>query len=187
MFFAIFVPRFARVFRFLRLRSSYRCERGKQGDRRVRPPEPRRGHRRGRERGGGWELWQGSAPMTLAAGFGYVLISLGPALSLFVSVIAKKPFLILTLLARFLFLFPLPFFVLPWSSTIPLSSPAMYSIRFSFEFLYWFIYIFHYLDLNFLFILFSPKLVWRFPHEIYINKEDITCRVNGGRGDWAYR
>lgn len=38
--------------------------------------------------------------MTVAAGLGYVLISLGPALSLFVSVIAKKPFLILTLLAR---------------------------------------------------------------------------------------
>lgn len=38
--------------------------------------------------------------MTAAAGLGYVLIALGPALSLFVSVIAKKPFLILTLLSR---------------------------------------------------------------------------------------
>ncbi|EHA8591581.1 Gamma-secretase subunit APH1-like [Cocos nucifera] len=41
--------------------------------------------------------------MTAAAGLGYVLIALGPALSLFVSVIAKKPFLILTLLSSTLF------------------------------------------------------------------------------------
>ncbi|XP_008799967.1 gamma-secretase subunit APH1-like [Phoenix dactylifera] len=41
--------------------------------------------------------------MTAAAGLGYVLIALGPALSLFVAVIAKKPFLILTLLSSTLF------------------------------------------------------------------------------------
>lgn len=39
--------------------------------------------------------------MTLAAGIGYALIALGPSLSLFVSVISKKPFLILTVLSRF--------------------------------------------------------------------------------------
>ena len=41
--------------------------------------------------------------MTVAAGIGYGLIALGPSLSLFVSVIAKKPFLILTVLSRSLF------------------------------------------------------------------------------------
>jgi hypothetical protein len=39
--------------------------------------------------------------MTVAAGIGYALIALGPSLSLFVSVISKKPFLILTVLSRF--------------------------------------------------------------------------------------
>ncbi|KNA06140.1 hypothetical protein SOVF_183830 [Spinacia oleracea] len=37
--------------------------------------------------------------MTVAAGIGYALIALGPSLSLFISVIAKKPFLILTVLS----------------------------------------------------------------------------------------
>ncbi|MED6107895.1 hypothetical protein PIB30_018347 [Stylosanthes scabra] len=37
--------------------------------------------------------------MTVAAGIGYVLIALGPSLSIFVSVISKKPFLILTVLS----------------------------------------------------------------------------------------
>ncbi|XP_025015707.1 gamma-secretase subunit APH1-like isoform X3 [Ricinus communis] len=37
--------------------------------------------------------------MTVAAGIGYALLALGPSLSLFVSVISKKPFLILTLLS----------------------------------------------------------------------------------------
>ncbi|KAE9620449.1 hypothetical protein Lal_00019630 [Lupinus albus] len=37
--------------------------------------------------------------MTVAAGIGYALIALGPSLSLFVSVISNKPFLILTLLS----------------------------------------------------------------------------------------
>ncbi|KAE9450529.1 hypothetical protein C3L33_17564, partial [Rhododendron williamsianum] len=38
--------------------------------------------------------------MTVAAGIGYALLALGPSLSLFVAVISKKPFLILTLLSR---------------------------------------------------------------------------------------
>ncbi|XP_054814079.1 gamma-secretase subunit APH1-like isoform X1 [Prosopis cineraria] len=37
--------------------------------------------------------------MTVAAGIGYALLALGPSLSLFVSVISKKPFLILTVLS----------------------------------------------------------------------------------------
>ena len=39
--------------------------------------------------------------MAISAGIGYALLALGPALSLFVSVIALKPFLVLTVLARF--------------------------------------------------------------------------------------
>ncbi|RLM79560.1 gamma-secretase subunit APH1-like [Panicum miliaceum] len=38
--------------------------------------------------------------MTVAAGLGYALIALGPALSLFAGVVARKPFLVLTLLSR---------------------------------------------------------------------------------------
>ncbi|PKA56269.1 Gamma-secretase subunit APH1-like [Apostasia shenzhenica] len=41
--------------------------------------------------------------MTVAAGIGYALIALGPALSIFVSVIARKPFLVLTVLSSTLF------------------------------------------------------------------------------------
>ncbi|KAK9672269.1 hypothetical protein RND81_12G088000 [Saponaria officinalis] len=37
--------------------------------------------------------------MTVAAGIGYTLIALGPSLSLFISLISHKPFLILTLLS----------------------------------------------------------------------------------------
>ncbi|GJM90837.1 hypothetical protein PR202_ga07155 [Eleusine coracana subsp. coracana] len=37
--------------------------------------------------------------MTVAAGVGYALIALGPALSLFSGVVARKPFLVLTLLS----------------------------------------------------------------------------------------
>ncbi|KAF6162180.1 hypothetical protein GIB67_008309 [Kingdonia uniflora] len=36
--------------------------------------------------------------MTVAAGLGYVLLALGPSLTLFISVISRKPFLILTVL-----------------------------------------------------------------------------------------
>ncbi|KAL6889054.1 hypothetical protein ACP4OV_010080 [Aristida adscensionis] len=42
--------------------------------------------------------------MTVAAGLGYALIALGPALSLFAGVVATKPFLVLTLLSRHLVL-----------------------------------------------------------------------------------
>jgi gamma-secretase subunit APH-1 len=38
--------------------------------------------------------------MTVAAGVGYALIALGPALSLFAGVVAWRPFLVLTLLSR---------------------------------------------------------------------------------------
>ncbi|OEL17776.1 hypothetical protein BAE44_0021206, partial [Dichanthelium oligosanthes] len=38
--------------------------------------------------------------MTVAAGLGYALIALGPAFSLFAGVVARKPFLVLTLLTR---------------------------------------------------------------------------------------
>ncbi|KAJ0973004.1 hypothetical protein J5N97_020963 [Dioscorea zingiberensis] len=41
--------------------------------------------------------------MTVESGVGYALIALGPALSLFVSVVARKPFLILILLSSTLF------------------------------------------------------------------------------------
>uniref|UniRef100_A0A5B6YMP3 Putative gamma-secretase subunit APH1-like n=1 Tax=Davidia involucrata TaxID=16924 RepID=A0A5B6YMP3_DAVIN len=37
--------------------------------------------------------------MTVAAGIGYALLALGPSLSLFIAVISKKPFLILTVLS----------------------------------------------------------------------------------------
>lgn len=39
--------------------------------------------------------------MTVAAGIGYALLALGPSLSLFISVISKKPFLVLTVLSRY--------------------------------------------------------------------------------------
>ncbi|WOL11272.1 gamma-secretase subunit APH1-like [Canna indica] len=61
--------------------------------------------------------------MTVSAGLGYMLISLGPALSLFVSVIAKKPFLILTLLASMLFwLISLIVLSGAWRAFLPLKS-----------------------------------------------------------------
>jgi hypothetical protein len=41
--------------------------------------------------------------MTGVGGTGYALIALGPAFSLFVTVIASKPFLILTVLGRYIF------------------------------------------------------------------------------------
>lgn len=53
----------------------------------------------------GWLLLVGRTrwprKMTVAAGIGYALLALGPSLSLFVSVISKKPFLILTVLSRY--------------------------------------------------------------------------------------
>lgn len=57
----------------------------------------------GAEQGSVWFLHhirEREIAMTVAAGIGYALIALGPSLSLFVSVISKKPFLILTVLSR---------------------------------------------------------------------------------------
>ncbi|XP_073014108.1 gamma-secretase subunit APH1-like [Typha latifolia] len=63
--------------------------------------------------------------MTIAAGVGYALIALGPAFSLFVSVIAKKPFLILTLLTSTLFwLISLIVLSGAWRGFLPVKSAA---------------------------------------------------------------
>ncbi|KAK3204461.1 hypothetical protein Dsin_018507 [Dipteronia sinensis] len=61
--------------------------------------------------------------MTVAAGIGYALLALGPSLSLFISVIAKKPFLILTVLASTL-LWLISLIVLSgvWRAFLPLKS-----------------------------------------------------------------
>ncbi|XP_027353691.1 gamma-secretase subunit APH1-like [Abrus precatorius] len=63
--------------------------------------------------------------MTVAAGIGYALIALGPSLSLFVSVISKKPFLILTVLSSTL-LWLISLIVLSgiWRGFLPLNSTA---------------------------------------------------------------
>ncbi|KDP42808.1 hypothetical protein JCGZ_23750 [Jatropha curcas] len=61
--------------------------------------------------------------MTIAAGIGYALLALGPSLSLFVSVISKKPFLILTVLSSTL-LWLISLIVLSgvWRVFLPLKS-----------------------------------------------------------------
>ncbi|XP_043723101.1 gamma-secretase subunit APH1-like isoform X2 [Telopea speciosissima] len=61
--------------------------------------------------------------MTVAAGIGYALLALGPSLSLFVVVIAKKPFLILTVLSSTL-LWLVSLIVLSgvWRAFLPLKS-----------------------------------------------------------------
>ncbi|GAB4842957.1 hypothetical protein Ancab_012935 [Ancistrocladus abbreviatus] len=63
--------------------------------------------------------------MTVAAGVGYALIALGPSLSLFISVISKKPFLILTVLSSTL-LWLVSLIVLSglWRAFLPLKSTA---------------------------------------------------------------
>ncbi|KAJ4723300.1 gamma-secretase subunit APH1-like [Melia azedarach] len=63
--------------------------------------------------------------MTVAAGIGYALIALGPSLSLFVAVISKKPFLILTVLSSTL-LWLISLIVLSgvWRAFLPLKSTA---------------------------------------------------------------
>ncbi|KAK7257869.1 hypothetical protein RIF29_32161 [Crotalaria pallida] len=63
--------------------------------------------------------------MTVAAGIGYALIALGPSLSLFVSVISKKPFLILTVLSSTL-LWLISLIVLSgiWRGFLPFSSSS---------------------------------------------------------------
>ncbi|KAF5742726.1 hypothetical protein HS088_TW09G00784 [Tripterygium wilfordii] len=61
--------------------------------------------------------------MTVAAGIGYALIALGPSLSLFVSVISKKPFLILTVLSStLLWLISLIILSGVWRAFLPLKS-----------------------------------------------------------------
>lgn len=63
--------------------------------------------------------------MTVAAGIGYVLLALGPSLSLFVAVIAKKPFLILTLLSSTLvWLISLIVLSGVWRAFLPLETTA---------------------------------------------------------------
>ncbi|XP_065869380.1 gamma-secretase subunit APH1-like [Euphorbia lathyris] len=63
--------------------------------------------------------------MTLAAGIGYALLALGPSLSLFVSVISKKPFLILTVLSSaLLWLMSLIVLSAIWRAFLPLKSSA---------------------------------------------------------------
>ncbi|CAB4263689.1 unnamed protein product [Prunus armeniaca] len=61
--------------------------------------------------------------MTIAAGIGYALLALGPSLSLFVSVISKKPFLVLTVLSSTL-LWLTSLIVLSgiWRAFLPLKS-----------------------------------------------------------------
>ncbi|KAI4334610.1 hypothetical protein L6164_019277 [Bauhinia variegata] len=63
--------------------------------------------------------------MTVAAGIGYVLLALGPSLSLFVSVISKKPFLILTVLSStLLWLISLIVLSAIWRGFLPLKTAA---------------------------------------------------------------
>ncbi|KAM7253038.1 hypothetical protein ACFE04_008748 [Oxalis oulophora] len=61
--------------------------------------------------------------MTVAAGIGYALVALGPSLSLFIAVISKKPFLILTVLSSTL-LWLMSLIVLSgiWRGFLPLMS-----------------------------------------------------------------
>ncbi|XP_050227810.1 gamma-secretase subunit APH1-like [Mercurialis annua] len=63
--------------------------------------------------------------MTVLAGIGYGLIALGPSLSLFISVISKKPFLILTVLSSTL-LWLISLIVLSgvWRAFLPLQTKA---------------------------------------------------------------
>uniref|UniRef100_A0A6N2MME6 Gamma-secretase subunit APH1-like n=1 Tax=Salix viminalis TaxID=40686 RepID=A0A6N2MME6_SALVM len=61
--------------------------------------------------------------MTIAAGIGYALLALGPSLSLFISVISKKPFLILTVLSStLLWLMSLIVLAGVWRAFLPLKS-----------------------------------------------------------------
>lgn len=63
--------------------------------------------------------------MTVAAGIGYALLALGPSLSLFVAVISKKPFLILTVLSSTL-VWLISLIVLSglWRGFLPLKTTA---------------------------------------------------------------
>ncbi|KAK4370687.1 hypothetical protein RND71_010162 [Anisodus tanguticus] len=63
--------------------------------------------------------------MTVAAGIGYALLALGPSLSLFVAVISKKPFLILTVLSSTLvWLMSLIVMSALWRAFLPLKTAA---------------------------------------------------------------
>ncbi|KAJ4840377.1 hypothetical protein Tsubulata_021393 [Turnera subulata] len=63
--------------------------------------------------------------MTVVAGIGYALLALGPSLSLFVSVISKKPFLVLTVLSStLLWLMSLIVLAGVWRAFLPLKSSA---------------------------------------------------------------
>ncbi|XP_058181574.1 gamma-secretase subunit APH1-like isoform X3 [Rhododendron vialii] len=63
--------------------------------------------------------------MTVAAGIGYALLALGPSLSIFVAVISKKPFLILTLLSSTLvWLVSLIVLSGVWRAFLPLETTA---------------------------------------------------------------
>ncbi|XP_058094136.1 gamma-secretase subunit APH1-like [Magnolia sinica] len=65
--------------------------------------------------------------MTVAAGLGYALLALGPALTLFITVIAKKPFLILTVLSSMLlWLVTLILLSVVWRGFLPIKSTAMW-------------------------------------------------------------
>ncbi|XP_047269960.1 gamma-secretase subunit APH1-like isoform X2 [Capsicum annuum] len=61
--------------------------------------------------------------MTVAAGIGYALVALGPSLSLFLALISKKPFLILTLLSSTLvWLMSLIVMSALWRAFLPLKT-----------------------------------------------------------------
>ncbi|KAL9233213.1 hypothetical protein vseg_008237 [Gypsophila vaccaria] len=63
--------------------------------------------------------------MTLAAGIGYTLITLGPSLSLFISLFSNKPFLILTLLSStLLWLVSLILLSALWRGFLPFKSTS---------------------------------------------------------------
>ncbi|XAR71148.1 hypothetical protein NMG60_11028280 [Bertholletia excelsa] len=65
--------------------------------------------------------------MTVAAGIGYALLALGPSLALFVSVISKKPFLILTVLSStLLWLMSLIALSGVWRAFLPLKTTAFW-------------------------------------------------------------
>ncbi|KAI5658103.1 hypothetical protein M9H77_26896 [Catharanthus roseus] len=68
--------------------------------------------------------------MTVAAGIGYALLALGPSLSLFISVISRKPFLILTVLSStLLWLMSLILMSALWRAFLPIKSALwLYSI-----------------------------------------------------------
>ncbi|XP_004309614.1 PREDICTED: gamma-secretase subunit APH1-like isoform 2 [Fragaria vesca subsp. vesca] len=67
--------------------------------------------------------------MTIAAGIGYALIALGPSLSLFISVISRKPFLVLTLLSStLLWLVSLIMLSGFWRAFLPLNSWWPYAL-----------------------------------------------------------